>query len=66
MKFLLYTMGDDSKPSPPPTPEQMEEIGKFIRIGRRLRLNRSGIAGGSHRVGQALPEYRRRWYFVRT
>lgn len=30
MKFLLYTMGDDSQPTPPPSPEQMVEIGKFM------------------------------------
>lgn len=30
MKFLLYTLGDDSKPAPPPSPAQLEEIGKLI------------------------------------
>lgn len=30
MKFLLYTLGDDSKPTPPPTPEKLAEIGKFM------------------------------------
>lgn len=34
MKFLLYTLGDDSKPKPPPTPEQMARWGSSWR--RRL------------------------------
>lgn len=31
MKFLMYTMGDDSTPLPPPTPQMMEEMGKFMQ-----------------------------------
>ncbi len=30
MKFLMYTLGDDSTPIPPPTPEMMAEMGKFM------------------------------------
>lgn len=30
MRFLTYTLGDESIPTPPPTPELMEEMGKFI------------------------------------
>ncbi len=30
MKFLMYTLGDDSVPIPPPTPELMVEMGKFM------------------------------------
>ncbi len=31
MKFLMYTLGDDSTPIPPPTPEVMAEMGKFMQ-----------------------------------
>ncbi len=30
MRFLAYTLGDDSTPIPPPTPEMMEKMGKFM------------------------------------
>ncbi len=30
MRFLMYTLGDDSTPIPPPTPELMAEMGKFM------------------------------------
>jgi len=30
MRFLVYTMGDDSVPSPPPSVEHMAEMGAFI------------------------------------
>ncbi len=30
MRFLCYTLGDDSKGFPPPSPEMMAEMGKFI------------------------------------
>jgi hypothetical protein len=30
MRFLMYTLGDDSIPLPPPSPELMQEMGKFI------------------------------------
>ncbi len=30
MRFLMYTMGDDSVPIPPPGPELMAEMGKFM------------------------------------
>ena len=30
MRFLGYTMGDPSAPMTPPSPELMEEMGKFV------------------------------------
>ena len=30
MRFLMYTIGDDSKPVPPPSPDVMAEMGKFM------------------------------------
>jgi hypothetical protein len=30
MQFLGYTLGDPSAPVPPPTPELMTEMGKFV------------------------------------
>ncbi len=30
MRFLGYTLGDPSAPMPPPTPELMAEMGKFV------------------------------------
>jgi hypothetical protein len=30
MRFLGYTLGDESVPMPPPTPELMEEMGAFM------------------------------------
>jgi hypothetical protein len=30
MRFLGYTVGDDSIPTPPPSPELMAEMGKFL------------------------------------
>ena len=30
MRFMLYTMGDDSNPPPPPSAEMMAEMGAFI------------------------------------
>jgi hypothetical protein len=30
MRFLGYTLADESTPLPPPTPELMEEMGKFV------------------------------------
>jgi hypothetical protein len=30
MRFLTYTLGDDSLPIPPPSPELMQEMGKLI------------------------------------
>ncbi len=30
MRFLMYTIGDDSVPIPPPSPEVMAEMGKFM------------------------------------
>ncbi len=31
MKFLMYTLGDDSTPIPPPSPELLVEMGKFMK-----------------------------------
>lgn len=30
MYYLMYTIGDDGKPTPPPSPKEMEEMGKFM------------------------------------
>ena len=30
MRFLGYTLGDETVPQPPPTPELFEEMGKFM------------------------------------
>jgi hypothetical protein len=30
MRFLGYTLGDPNEPLPPPTPELMEQMGKFM------------------------------------
>jgi hypothetical protein len=30
MRFLGYTLGDESVPTPPPSPELIEEMGKFM------------------------------------
>lgn len=30
MRFLGYTLGDPSAPLPPPTPELMDQMGKFM------------------------------------
>ena len=30
MRYLCYTLGDESIPLPPPTQEQMDEMGKFV------------------------------------
>lgn len=30
MRFLTYTLGDDSQPTPPPDAQLMEEMGRFI------------------------------------
>jgi hypothetical protein len=30
MRFLMYTLGDDTVPIPPPSPELMAEMGKFM------------------------------------
>jgi len=30
MRFFFYTLGDESVPTPPPTPELMEEMGRFV------------------------------------
>jgi hypothetical protein len=30
MRFFMYTLGDESAPQEPPSPELMEEMGRFI------------------------------------
>ena len=47
MRFLMYTLGDDSVPLPPPSPELMEEMGKFIGEATR--------AGALVATGAAAP-----------
>src|SRR4051812_30483516 len=38
MRFLGYTLGDESVPMPPPTPELMEEMGAFLE-----EITKSGV-----------------------
>ena len=46
MRFLGYTLGDDSVPIPPPTPEEMEEMGAFIEEATKagVLLATGGVA----------------------
>src|SRR6267142_1888497 len=76
MKFLLYTTGDNTQPSAPPTPQMIEEVGKFTEETRRagillatgglaptttrVRAGRGQDARRGDRVGQAFPQDRRR------
>jgi hypothetical protein len=47
MRFLMYTLGDDSVPTPPPTPELMAEMGRFMEEATR--------AGALVATGAAAP-----------
>jgi hypothetical protein len=43
MRFLGYTMGDPSAPIEPPTPELLEEMGKFMEEATKAGVL---VAGG--------------------
>jgi len=55
MKFLLYTTGDNTQPSAPPTPQMIEEVGKFTEETRRagILLATGGLAPTTTRVRNA-------------
>ncbi len=44
MRFLGYTLGDDSVPAPPPSPELYQEMGKFIEEATKAGILL--VAGG--------------------
>jgi len=49
MRFLGYTLGDDSVPAPPPTPELMTQMGAFIEEATKagVLLATGGLAPSS-------------------
>ena len=52
MRFLGYTMGDPSVPIPPPTPELMTDMGKFVE-----EATKAGVllaTGGVGPVAEAI------------
>jgi hypothetical protein len=55
MKFLLYTTGDNTQPSAPPTQNMMEEVGKFTDENRRagILLATGGLSPATTRVRNA-------------
>ncbi len=46
MRFLMYTLGDESVPIPPPTPELMTEMGAFVEEATKagVLLATGGVA----------------------
>lgn len=52
MRFLMYTIGDDSVPIPPPSPELMAEMGKFMEEAKNagVLLATGGMAPTSQGV----------------
>jgi hypothetical protein len=52
VKFLLYTTGDNSQPSAPPTQDMIEEFGKFTEETRRagVLLATGGLSPSTTRV----------------
>ena len=52
MKFLLYTTGDNTQPSAPPTPQMIEEVAKFTDETRRagILLATGGLSPMTTRV----------------
>jgi hypothetical protein len=52
MRFLLYTTGDNTQPSVPPTPKMIEEVGKFTDETRRagILLATGGLGASTTRV----------------
>ena len=62
MRFLSYSVGDDSQPTPPPTPELMAEMGEFMdEYSRAGKLIATGgfapIATGTTKVSLVDGEY---------
>ena len=58
MRFLGYTLGDESVPMPPPTPELMEEMGRFMEEATRagVLVATGGIAPTSMGVKITLKD----------
>jgi hypothetical protein len=52
MRFLMYTIGDDSVPMPPPSPELMAEMSKFTEEATKAGalLATGGLAPSSQGV----------------
>ncbi len=52
MRFFMYTMGDDSIPLPPPSPEMMVEMGRFVEEATKsgALLATGGFAPSSEAV----------------
>jgi hypothetical protein len=46
MRFLAYTLGDESEPTPPPSPEMMAEMGAFVEEATKagVLLATGGVA----------------------
>lgn len=61
MRFLMYTMGDDSIPMPPPTPELMTNMGAFVeeatRAGALLATGGLAPTAQATRVAYSKGEY---------
>jgi hypothetical protein len=49
MRFLGYTLGDESAPTPPPDPHMMEKMGNFIEEATKagILLATGGLAPSS-------------------
>lgn len=49
MRFLGYTLGDDSVPAPPPDPEMMEKMGAYVEGATKagVLLATGGLAPSS-------------------
>ena len=62
MRFFMYEMGDDSVPGPPPTPELMEEMGKFmeeaIKAGALVATGAMAPSATGTRVSLSSGEFR--------
>ncbi len=55
MRFLGYSVGDDSTPAPPPTPDMMSEMGQFMEeMTRSGKLIATGafapVTGGTTKI----------------
>jgi hypothetical protein len=52
MRFLLYTTGDNSQPSAPPSQKMIDEVGKFTEETRRqgILLATGGLGPATTRV----------------
>jgi hypothetical protein len=55
VRFLLYTTGDNTQPSAPPSQEMIEEVGKFTEETKRagILLATGGLGATTTRVRNA-------------